>query len=146
MKTKEITADITIGKNNEIFVKDLDSDLKLMITKDNILSIGSKPYTKSKFGDWSLILTFTFEEKRYEAVINEHNFRLLNHMLKPRKEPLILESKSESGILVQNVVRNQILVPKEISVLKCQLSLNYEILKTMNEVEIKEVLYKHFRG
>lgn len=146
MKTKEITADITIGKNNEIFVKDLDSNLKLTITKDNIVSHGIKPYTKSKFCDCSYITTFIIEEKRYEAIINEHNFRLLNHLLKPRKEPLILESKTESSVLIENVVRNQILVPKEISVLKFQLSLNYEILKTMNEVEIKEVLYKHFRG
>lgn len=146
MKTKEMTADITIGKNNEIFVKDLDSDLKLMITKDNILSIGSKPFTKSKFGDCSYIITFTYDNNRYEAVVNEHNFKLINFLTKNNKEKLILEAKSGSGKFVQNIIRNQIVVPKEISILKFQVSINYELLKTLNEVELKELLYKHFRG
>ncbi len=146
MKTINITADITIGEKNEIFIKDLDSDLKITITKENILSVGLEPYTKSKFGDCSYIITFTHDNNRYEAVVNEHNFKLINFFTKPNKEKLILEQKSGSGKFVQNIIRNQILLPKEISILKFQVSINYELLKTLNEVELKELLYKHFRG
>lgn len=146
MKTINITADITIGEKQEIFIKDLDSDLKLSLLKDNIMSVGSKPYTKSKFSDCSYIITFTYDNNRYEAVVNEHNFKLINFLTKHNKEKLILEAKSGSGKFVQNVIRNQILVPKEISILKFKVSINYELLKTLNEVELKELLYKHFVG